>query len=70
MSAADRFGACFGEAEMFHFASLDEFFHGAGYVFDRHFAINAVLVEQVNYVSLEALERGIGNLLDALRLAV
>src|SRR5208282_707126 len=47
-----------------HLALLDEVFHGSGGIFDRDAGIDAVLIEQVDDIGLEALERGIGDLLD------
>src|SRR6267143_5259878 len=47
----------FRESEVLHLALLDEVFHGSGDVFDRHVGIYAVLIEQVDDIGLEALER-------------
>ena len=49
---------------------LDQFLHRAGDVFDRHVRVDAVLIEQIDHIGLEALERGLGDLLDVLRPAV
>ena len=48
----------------------DQVLHRAGDVLDRHFGIDAVLVEQIDGVDLEPLERGVGDLLDVLGPAV
>ena len=70
MSAADGFGAGFGEAEVFDLAFGDEVLHCACHVFDGHVGVNAMLVEQVDDVGVEALQRGFGDLLDVFGLAV
>ena len=49
---------------------LDQFLHRARHVFDRHVRVDAVLIEQVDGVDLEPLERALGGLLDVLRPAV
>src|SRR5207249_2702837 len=61
----DGLHACFRESEMFHLALLNQILHGSGDVFDRHVGIDAVLIQQVDDIGLEALERGLGDLLDA-----
>jgi hypothetical protein len=57
MRAPDVLHACFGEAEVFHFALADELFHGAGDVFDRHVRIDAMLIEEVDRLDAQSLER-------------
>ncbi len=59
-----------GEAEMPDLALLDQLLHRAGDILDRHVGIDAVLVEQIDDVGLQSLERGLGHLADALRPAV
>ena len=46
---------------------LDQVLHRSGDVFDRHIRIDAVLIEQVDRIDLEPLERGLGDLLDVRR---
>ncbi len=70
MGAADRLRPCFGQAEMLDLAFLNQVLHRACHIFDRHFRIDAVLIEQVDDFALEAPERGLGNLFDMLRPAV
>ena len=65
VGAANGFHAGFGEAEVLDFALLDEFLHGSGDVFDGDVGIDAVLVEEIDGIDLEALERGFGDLADA-----
>ena len=60
--AADRLHAGFGQAEVLDLAFLDQVLHRAGHVLDRHVRIDAVLVEQVDAVGPEPLERAFGDL--------
>jgi len=53
-----------------HLALLNQILHRSRHIFDRHVGINAVLIEEVNVIRPEALERSLGNGLDLLRLAV
>jgi hypothetical protein len=47
-----------------NFALVNQFLHRSRYVFDGHVRINTVLIEQIDDISLEALERGLSHLLD------
>ena len=49
---------------------LDQVLDRARYVFDRHAGVNPVLIEQIDDIGVETLERGVGDLLDMLRPAV
>ena len=49
---------------------LNQFLHRAGDIFDRHVRVNAMLIEQVDGLDLEPLERAFDGLLDVLRPAV
>jgi hypothetical protein len=53
-----------------HLALLDQFLHGSCDVFDGHVGIDAVLVEDVNAVGVQALQRCFSDLLDMLGAAV
>src|SRR5205807_6032918 len=55
---------------MFDLAVLNEAFNGSGNVFDRNFVIYAMLVEEIDDIRLETLERCLGNLLNVLWTAV
>ncbi len=55
---------------MLDLALTDQVFHGAGDLLDGHLRIDAVLVEQVDAVRAQTLERRVGHLPDALRPAV
>jgi hypothetical protein len=70
VGAADGLGAGFGEAEVPDLAGGDEVFDGSGDVFDGDVGVDAVLVEEVDGVDVEALERGVGDLADVVGLAV
>src|ERR1700722_9923792 len=55
---------------MFHFALPNEIFHRSRNVLDGNFGIDAVLIEEVDRIRSESLERGIGVLANALGPAV
>jgi len=57
MGAAYCFNARLRKAEMFNFAFCDQLLHRARHIFDRNRGVNAMLIEQVDSVSLEAFER-------------
>ena len=67
MCTANRLHSCFRESEMPDFAFADQFLHSTGYIFDWHFWINTMLIEQIDVMRLESLERCFGNFLDVLR---
>ena len=54
---ADRLHARLGEAEVLDLALPDQLLHRPGHVLDRHVRVDAVLIEQVDDVDLEPLER-------------
>src|SRR5437879_13329737 len=43
---------------------MDEVLHGAGDILDRYIGIDAMLIQQVNPISLETLQRCIGHFFD------
>ena len=49
---------------------LNQILHRSGDVFDRHVRVNPMLIEQVDDIHLEPLERALDGLLDVLRPAV
>src|SRR3569832_987943 len=65
MGAANRLRAGFGKAEMLDLTLLIELFDRSRDLFDRHVRIDAMLVKQVDAVSLEPLERLLGDFPDA-----
>ena len=70
MRATNRLYACFGKSEVLDLACLDQFLHRAGDVFDGHVRINPMLIEQVDGLDPEPLERAFDGLLDVLRPAI
>ena len=70
MGATDRLGSRFREAEVPDLALPNQLLHCSSHVFDRHLRVDTVLVEQIDHVGLESLERRLGDLLDVLRPAV
>ena len=57
MGAADIVGRRVGYAPVFDFPFRDQLFHGLRYHFGLDFRVNAVLVEQINVICLQAFER-------------
>ena len=55
---------------MLDLALLNQVFHRPGRLFDGHAGINPVLIEQIDGIHFEALQRAFGNLLDVLWAAV
>ena len=70
VSAADGLCACFGETEVFDLACLNQVLDCAGGVFDGSVGVDAMLVEEVDGVGLQALERAFDDLLDVVGAAV
>src|SRR6266567_8343888 len=70
MCATNRPHACLRQAEVLHLALLNQVFHRSSYVLNRHVRINAMLIEKVDHVGSEALQRSIGYLLDVFGPAV
>ena len=68
--AADRLHAGFGQAEVLDLAFADQVLHRARDVLDRHVRIDAVLIEQIDAIGLQPLQRGLGDLPDVLGPAV
>jgi hypothetical protein len=70
MSASNRVGSGFGKSEMLDLALSDQVLHCSRHVFDRHVRVNPVLIQQINCLDLEPLERSLGDLLDVFWAAV
>src|SRR5437667_1726986 len=64
MCATDCWHSCFRKAEVLDLACPNQVLHRSRHVFDRHIRVNAVLVEQIDGINLEALERSLGDPLD------
>src|SRR5262249_51354700 len=65
--APNRLRPCFRKAEVPDLAFLNQFLYRSRNVFDWHFQRNAMLVEQIDSIDLESLERGFCDLPDVLR---
>jgi len=70
VGAPDRLRASFGEAEVLDLAFPDQFLHRPRDLLDRHVRVDAVLVEEVDAVGLEASQRLLGDPTDPLGPAV
>src|ERR1035437_6760615 len=55
--ATDGLHSCFGKAEVLDLAFPNQVLHRSSYVFDRHVRVNPILIEQVDDINLESLER-------------
>ena len=60
----------FGEAEALHLPFRDQIPHGARDLLDRHVRVDAVLVEQVDRLDPQPLERALRRPADVLRAAI
>src|SRR5438128_4703653 len=63
--ATDGLRACFRKAKVLNLTFLNQFLHRSRHVFDGHVRVNTVLIEQIDGIDLESVERGLGDLLDA-----
>src|SRR5437773_11130917 len=70
MSPANCLRARFRKTEVLHLAFLNQILHSARNIFDRNIQVDTMLIEEINGIDLETLERLFGNLLDVLRPAV
>lgn len=70
MSLPDRLRARLGQTEMHDLPLLDEVLDGSGHVFDGHALVDAVLVEEIDAIRPQALQRCPDNTPDALWTAV
>src|SRR5216683_7574309 len=66
MRATDCTDARLGKPEVLHLAFPDEVLHCSRHVLDRHLRIDTVLIEEVDGIDLQSLERALGDLLDVL----
>src|SRR6266516_4996955 len=62
----DRLHTCFRKAEVLDLPFSNQVLHRSGHIFDGHVRVNAVLIEQIDGIDLQSLERALGNLLDVL----
>src|SRR5258708_22159680 len=56
-----------GKAEKAYFSLLDQITYRTGHILHRHLWIDTVLIQQVNVIGLESLERAFDGLTDILR---
>src|SRR5437879_5248240 len=70
MCATNRPHAGLRQAEVLHLALLNQVFHRTSHVLNWHVRIDAMLIEKVDHVGSEALQRSIGYLLDVFGPAV
>ncbi len=68
--ATDGLCCCFRKPEVLDLALVNEVLHGSRHVFDRDLGVHAVLIEEVDGIDPEPLERAFGRLRDVLRPAV
>src|ERR1700720_318682 len=68
--ATDRLYSCFRKSEALNLSFLNQVLHRAGHVFDRHVRIDAMLIEEIDVVGLQSLERGFGHVLDVVGPAI
>src|SRR6185369_7384088 len=70
MRTADRLNARLGKSEVLDLACSNQILYRSRHIFNRHVRVYAMLVEQVDSVDLEALERGLRNDFDMFRVTV
>ena len=70
VGAADRLRAGLRQPEVFHLARVDQLIDRTRHVLNRHARVDAVLIEQVDPIDPQPLERPVDRLRDVRRLAV
>src|SRR5215467_9172059 len=70
MGPANCLCARFRETEVLHLAFLNQILHSTRNIFDGNLQVDTMLVEQIDGIDLETLERFFRNLFDAVRSAV
>src|SRR4029077_17501600 len=68
--ATNRLHSWLGKAEVLHLAFLNQFLHRSRHVFDWHVGVDPVLIEQIDHIGSESLERSVSNFFDVLRSAI
>src|SRR5437016_3045265 len=66
VSATDRLHSCFRKPEVLDLTFLNQILYRCRHLFDWHLRINAMLIEEIDGIGVESLERGFGDLLDVL----
>jgi len=70
MRTADGLRARLGKAEVPDLALPNQLLHRARHVFNRDVRVDAVLIEEINDIDLEAVKRAFGDFPDVLRATV
>ena len=70
MRTTNGLHSCFRKSEVLHLPFPNQFLYRSCHIFDRHARVDTVLIEQIDGIDLEPLERGFGYLPDVLRPAV
>src|ERR1017187_263364 len=70
MCPANGLCPCLGQAEMLYLTLLNQILHRSSHIFDWHLRVNAVLIEQVDRVHSQSLQRALHSLFDVFRPAV
>ncbi len=70
MRATDRLHAGFRKPEVLDLAFPNQILHRARDVLDRHVRVDAVLIEEIDPIGLESLERRVGDFPDVRRPAI
>ena len=66
VSATDRLHSCFRKPEVLDLTFLNQILYRCRHLFDWHVRINAMLIEEIDGIGVDSLERGFGDLLDVL----
>src|ERR1044071_3476663 len=70
MRTSNRLHTRFGKSEVLHLTFLDQLLHRSRRIFDRHFSINTMLIQQIDSFDLQSLQRSINNISNMRRLAI
>jgi hypothetical protein len=70
VGAANRLRACFRETEVCDLAFADQIFDRARDVLDRYVGVDPVLIEEIDPIGLEPLQRRLGDFANVRRAAV
>src|SRR5260370_40224350 len=70
VGATDRLHSCFRKPEMLYLPFLNQILDRPSNIFDSHVRVNPMLIEEIDVVGLQSLERRFGDLLDVLGPAI
>jgi len=68
--STDRLDSCLGKAKLLDLSLSNQFLHRTSDIFYRHARVYPMLIQQVDCLNLESLERSLDGLLDMLRSAI